>query len=449
MKTIGLDIGTTSVCGVVTDCETGAIIESKTIANDSALKSENAFERLQNPSRILEICRDIYREFTKKHGDAEAVGFTGQMHGILYLDENGEPLSPLFTWQDERGNQPYGDVSYAKTLSEVTGYKMATGYGLTTHFYNMKNGLVPCGAAKICTIHDFAAMKFAGLKAPLTHSSDAASLGLFDLEKGEFDKAALKAAGIDEYILPETVCGEKFIGRTAEGLSVAAAIGDNQASVFGSLKGEGEVLVNVGTGSQVSVIYSKRTAAEGVETRPYLGGKYLLCSCPLCGGYSYTLLKNFFAETLKMFGAECSDIYEILNRAAIEGLEGEQIEFNTLFRGTRADSSVRASAGNIGVNNFTPQNLTAAVLTGICEELYAGFESMRKATGADYRKLVGSGNGVRQNPALKKIFETGFDMKLHVPRYREEASYGCSLLAYALLNGGDLSSATKLIKYED
>ena len=25
--------------------------------------------------------------------------------GILYIDKNGSPVSPLFTWQDERANQ--------------------------------------------------------------------------------------------------------------------------------------------------------------------------------------------------------------------------------------------------------------------------------------------------------------------------------------------------------
>ena len=47
------------------------------------------------------------------------------MHGILYADENGAAVSPLYTWQDERGNLEYKDgATYAEYLNSkatVTG----------------------------------------------------------------------------------------------------------------------------------------------------------------------------------------------------------------------------------------------------------------------------------------------------------------------------------------
>ena len=63
---------------------------------------------------------------------------------MLYVDANGCAVSSLTTWEDERGNQPYREGStYAQELSARSGYEMATGYGLTTHFYNLQNHLVP------------------------------------------------------------------------------------------------------------------------------------------------------------------------------------------------------------------------------------------------------------------------------------------------------------------
>ena len=44
--------------------------------------------------------------------DIAVIGITGQMHGIVYTDCNGMAISPLYTWQDGRGNLPYGDTTY-------------------------------------------------------------------------------------------------------------------------------------------------------------------------------------------------------------------------------------------------------------------------------------------------------------------------------------------------
>ena len=81
------------------------------------------------------------------------------MHGIVYLDKNGEAVSPLTIWQDGRGDTPYKEgLTYAEWLSKKTGYKLATGFGGVTHFYNTVNGLVPENAVTFCTIHDLAVM---------------------------------------------------------------------------------------------------------------------------------------------------------------------------------------------------------------------------------------------------------------------------------------------------
>ena len=55
MKIIGLDIGTTSICGICCDTDNGNIIESVTRPNDSFIIGENSWEKLQNPKRIITI----------------------------------------------------------------------------------------------------------------------------------------------------------------------------------------------------------------------------------------------------------------------------------------------------------------------------------------------------------------------------------------------------------
>lgn len=64
--------------------------------------------------------------------DVERIGITGQMHGVLYVDGAGQPVSPLYTWQDGRGSQIYREgESYADYLSQKSGvpiYQRAMGW---------------------------------------------------------------------------------------------------------------------------------------------------------------------------------------------------------------------------------------------------------------------------------------------------------------------------------
>ncbi|MDE5881138.1 MAG: hypothetical protein K2H60_05365, partial [Muribaculaceae bacterium] len=119
MYYIGIDIGTTSVCGVLYDAVTSHT-ESVTINNDSILSSKELDERLQNPERIYEIVESILLRFINSGKEIGAIGVTGQMHGMLYIDENGKAVSPLVTWQDGRGNRKInGTETYVDLISRL------------------------------------------------------------------------------------------------------------------------------------------------------------------------------------------------------------------------------------------------------------------------------------------------------------------------------------------
>ena len=158
MKIIGIDIGTTGICGVCADSVSGEIIKSVSLPNESFFKSEN--ERIQDVSVIMNTVNSILNSLNAS--DAAAIGFSGQMHGIVYTDANGDAVSPLYTWQDARANAEYKDgKSYAQTLG------CFAGYGLATDFYNDDNGLIPEKAVYLCTIADYAVMQLCGNKKPV------------------------------------------------------------------------------------------------------------------------------------------------------------------------------------------------------------------------------------------------------------------------------------------
>ncbi|MBO5909404.1 MAG: hypothetical protein J6Q67_06505, partial [Clostridia bacterium] len=109
MQIIGIDIGTTSICGVVIDAKTGKVLKSKTVNSDAFIKSDKNFEKIQSADKIIKLATEISESFISK--ETVSIGVTGQMHGIVYTDKDGNAVSPLYTWQDLRGNEPYKNTT--------------------------------------------------------------------------------------------------------------------------------------------------------------------------------------------------------------------------------------------------------------------------------------------------------------------------------------------------
>lgn len=429
MKTIGLDIGTTTISAVVYDTEAGALT-ARTVENDSFLQGD-PWERIQDPVLIQKTAIALVEELLTLHPDVAAIGLSGQMHGILYVDAQGEPVSPLYIWQDGRGDLPYdGKDSWASHLSQTTGYPLATGYGMVTHYYNLNHDLVPENAVKLTTIHDHLAMKLSGRGTPVTEATDAASLGLYDGPNHRFDPMALKIAGIDESMLPE-VAQEPCLGTGPLGIPVYAALGDNQASFLGATGGRTDVLlVNMGTGGQVSIFSRDYIRTGTLETRPFPDDGWLLVGASLCGGRSYALLEAFFRETVRMVTGREISCYEAM--AAVSEASGpvsDPLVVSTLFQGTRQDPTLRGSIQNLGTGNFTPAHFIYGVMQGMARELYDLYRGYLDLGGAPPAAMIGSGNGLRKNPALRKIFEDTFGIRLILSENQEEAACGAAIYA--------------------
>ena len=306
MKVIGLDIGTTTVCAVVVDAKKGDVLKSVTLPNDTFLDDTKPFEKIQDPEKILSKATSLVNELLGEYDDIASIGVTGQMHGLLYTDEKGNSVSGLYIWQDASANEIYKDgVSYAQYLTELTGYKMASGFGGATYFYHTINNTVPEAAVKICTIHDYVAMKLAGLTEPVMHTSDAASYGLFDIKNACFDKNAIEKAGLSFDMFPSVTNENTILGKMNGEIPVSVAIGDNQASFLGSVSDiEKCLLVNVGTGSQISFATKSEKAPAGLEIRPCIGENKIMVGSSLCGGRAFALLERFFRETAELVTGE-------------------------------------------------------------------------------------------------------------------------------------------------
>ena len=232
----------------------------------------------------------------------------------------------------------------------------------------------------------------------MTHPTNAASFGLFDIRSGSFDKAACRKAGIDPAILPEVAPGESVIGRTADGIEVVIPIGDNQAGILGLCESEQDIVLNIGTSSQISKISDRIPEDRTLECRPYIGGKYLLLGAGLCGGTSFRMLNDFFRDVCAQCGATVSrdEMFGCMMTAANEAREAEQgtevLSVQTLFRGTRANPSLRGSIDGITMTNLTMGTLVLGFYRGVLTELCEAYQKMDAEPG------TGASASLRQTP---------------------------------------------------
>ena len=194
--------------------------------------------------------------------------------------------------------------------------------------------------------------------------------------------------GVEEPWLPEVCTGIEALGSYRERI-VTVAIGDNQASFLGATGNEkNTLLVNMGTGGQISVLSSQYFAGDGIEARPFLNGKYLLAGASLCGGKAYALLEQFFRKIVKEATGQEQPLYKVMEKMARTGrdqnserTESRKIKVETTFDGTRVNPEKSGSITQICSENFTPEDFCYGVLKGMSTELYQMYMTIQNGTG--------------------------------------------------------------------
>ena len=225
MKSLGIDIGTTSICLVCYEEGREKLLFTASRQNEFL---PGTFE--QDPEAIVEKVKDMLAEAerngfgagtadTMDSSAADSIGISSQMHGILYVDADGCAVSPFYTWKDEKGRELMEDGrSYEACLSQSLGMPVFSGFGTVTHFCLSRKGLIPGKAVKLANIGDYVAMRLTDRKSPLTDESIAASFGGYDVQEGDFAREKLEQAGVDISYYPE-LCRRGGSGRDLPGNS--------------------------------------------------------------------------------------------------------------------------------------------------------------------------------------------------------------------------------------
>lgn len=475
--TLGIDVGTTTITALALDARSGEVVGRATTCNDAqtTTSADKARGRSQwDVDKILrracEVLCNVVARLGARRSEVAGIGLTGQQHGVVIVDSRLKPLTPFINWQDRRGEDllPCG-LTYVEQSQRLVGSKapcragcaLSAGFMGVTLFWMKQTGVLPA-TGKAVFISDYVGSRLTG-EMPVTDPTNAASSGLFHIKKRDWDAETIRALGLPQSLFPPVreagdhlggLCPmmARHIGLTP-GTPVFVSLGDNQASFVGSVaQPETTVLVNVGTGAQVSMFTRRIHYSPPLETRPFPRSGYLLVYAGLCGGRSYAILERFFRDVgTQVLGLKRkTNLYAAMNalvQKAPRGADGLRCE--PYFAGSRAEPNRRATWTGVSESNFTPAHMIRALLEGMARSFREGYDRIHTVAGHTCQRLVGAGNGLRQNLALARIVSDEFAMPLYVPVHREEAAYGAALIAgYGAGLWPNLAAAGQVIRYQ-
>ncbi len=429
MNLIGLDIGTTSICGVLYSKDYNKTL--KVSARNNEFISSKVGEYQQNPDLIYEKIKSILDELISISSDRiEGLSLSSQMHGILYVNKDGIAVSPFYTWQNQRGLAKVGDVTLEEYLSNKLNYPVYSGYGITTHYSLFIENKIPLAAEYFCSIGDYVCMRLANRKIPITDITLAHSMGICDIESGK------KALSLDSLgkecikFIPKISEKIEILG-TYKSIKVVQPIGDNQASFLGSVREkEKSLLLNYGTAGQISFFNNKYMNYRGFETRP-LGNNegYIHAAFSLCGGNSYKILARFYEDVFHLFSPDINtNAMKYMDKMELD-FSQENIKCMPFFLGQRGKNNGNAYFSNITEANFTPQNMVASLIQGMVNELYDYYVELPLEVKNRISIIIGSGNGIRKNKHLIKAVENTYKKPLSLYNFSEESCLGAIIHA--------------------
>ncbi len=259
---IGIDIGTSGTKSVL--FEGNKVIATHT-SEYPVYQPQNGWAE-QNPEDWWYAACETLKEITKDIDSTQiaGIGLSGQMHGLVMLDENNDVIRPSIIWCDQRTAAECEEIEKAvghDKLIEITANPALTGFTASKIMWIKKHEPENYAKCKhILLPKDYVRFKLTGEYA--TDVSDASGMQLMDIKNRCWSDEILNILDIDKSLLAKmhescevsgyvTEKAAEYIG-IAVGIPVAAGAGDNAAAAIGTgIVTNGKAFVTIGTSGVV------------------------------------------------------------------------------------------------------------------------------------------------------------------------------------------------------
>ena len=367
----------------------------------------------------------------------EAVSFSGQMHGLVALNENFQPLTNAIIWLDQRSSEVLDEIYAILGLNgifENTQNRITAGHLIGTLYWLKKyHEQIYRQIKYIMLPKDYVKFRLCGKI--ITDYSDAAGSLAFNNEKLSWAYPLIEALGLDSKIFPDCKASSEIIGHinhdTAKdtGLSEKTLVvnggGDGFMQAIGNgIIHEGIVSSNIGTGGQIATTVTKPVFDPELRTSTFA---HVLPKCWQLAGNCLNSGISFKWITEQVF--DIHD-YESVNREISECPPcSNGLFFLPYLTGERTPHmDPKARGVFLGLTpGHRRANLERSVMEGVVFALKDSLEILGQL-GVDCRKIVASGGGAKSDVWLQ-IQADIFEREVYKSASEEQASLGAAITA--------------------
>ena len=456
MYFIGIDIGTTSV-KIIAINENGEIVKS--VSKEYPISFPKPLWSEQNPEdwwkQSIVGLKELLDGIEKS--DVKAISFSGQMHGMVTLDENDQTIRPAILWNDQRTEKEceYLNIEIGQDkVSNWTGNLALPGFTAPKVLW-LKNNEPDnfLAAKKIMLPKDYIAYRMSGVFA--TDMSDASGTLYLDVKNRKWSLEMLDVLGITEKQLPKLYESYDVLGNIKNDLAdelglsndVKIIIGGGDqavAAVGGGVVAAGSCSLSLGTSGVVFTSNEQFFVDENNSLHSFChaNGKYHLMGVTLAAAASL----KWWVEAINK-----SENYDEFLTEAKEANVDDSLFYLPYLMGERTPHNDPNCRGTfIGLNmTHERKHMTRAVLEGVAFSLRDTFEIM-KEMGIAINSISINGGGARSDLWCEIIADV-LNVTVNKLNTNDGPAYGAAILAtvgFGLFNSVE-EACSKYIKITD
>ena len=407
---IGVDLGTSAVKTVLVDKQGNIAYET---SESYPLSQPKAGYSEQSPEDWVKGTLTSLRRLVEISGvspdEIEGLSFSGQMHGLVLLDEDNHVIRPAILWNDTRTSKQCRRIedTLGDELLQIARNRALEGFTLPKILWVQENEPEHMEATRVFLLpKDYVRYQLTGDLA--MDYSDAAGTLLLDVTGKKWSEKIASAFHLPMSLCPRLIESFEDVGgllpEIAEqtGLSVNTRVygggADNACGAIGAgILSEGQTMCSIGT-SGVVLSYEERKDLDFAGKVHFFNHSeqdaFYIMVVTLAAGYSLEWFRGAFGKDLS-FDQLLHGVNNV--EAGAEGLL-----FTPYIVGERTphpDADIRGSFIGIDAAHKLP-HFARAVLEGITFSLRESIDILRES-GKTITSVVSIGGGAKNETWLQ------------------------------------------------
>lgn len=436
---IGIDSGTQSTKVLVVDAKTGAVLSSAAQAY-GLIPNLPQGAKEQHPHTWRDATSKTVRKALKlakaKPGEVKAIGVSGQQHGFVPLDKNGDVIRPAKLWCDTSTARECDEITQRlggpRATIKALGNSVLPGFTASKilwlkkkepkHFRRLSTVLLP---------HDYLNFWLTGERS--MEFGDASGTALLDVRKRKWSNRAMQAIDSDlADKLPKLISSDQPTGTLKKevarslGLSpdvlVSAGGGDNMMGAIGTGNTRaGVITASFGTSGTIYACAEKPVVDPNGEIAAFCDStnRWLPLLCTMNVTVATEMVRRDFDWSHSQYDAAVSKLPP--------GSNG--LQFLPYLEGERTPNVPSGTGVWTGVTpkTFNSAHFARSAMEGVTLGMNYGLRRLSEL-GVKPKQIRATGGGA-QSKAWRQIMADVFNTEVVTLKVGEGAAYGAALQA--------------------